>query len=213
MAREINSVEGEATRALLMDTAERLFAVNGVNSTSIRSINDAAGQGAASVHYHFGSKGALLEAILMRRGGAMMAAITERADLLLARTAPPSVRELVTTLFEPHANLIRDDPVGGGYWEQIISQLSLSEDPLLNQLSAQVTHKLDALLERTCPGVEPGLRKQRWQIAVLTLINLLGIHGSRSSAATPDASPSGFMADVEEFVIAGLEGAMRAARA
>lgn len=214
MAREINSAEGEATRKLLMDTAEKLFAVNGVNSTSIRSVNDAAGQGAASIHYHFGSKGGLLEAILMRRGEAMMAAITERADELLARPERPTVRELVTTLFAPHARLIRDDPVGGGYWEQIISQLSLSEDPMLNKLSAQVTHKLEALLERACPDVDAAVRKQRWQIAVLTLINLLGIHGSRSSA-TPgqqDALHDAFISDVEAFVVAGLEGAMGAAR-
>lgn len=215
MAREINSAEGEATRTLLMDTAEKLFAVNGVTSTSIRSINDAAGQGAASIHYHFGSKGGLLEAVLMRRGEAMMATITGRADQLLARPAPPTIRELVTTLFAPHAKLIRDDPVGGGYWEQIISQLSLSEDPLLNKLSAQVTHKLEALLERACPEVDPTIRKQRWQIAVLTLINLLGIHGSRSSAtpAQQDAAHVAFISDVEAFVIAGLEGAMGVSRA
>ena len=48
MGREYASNEGEATRTVLMDTAERLFAQNGVASTSIRSINDAAGSGSGA---------------------------------------------------------------------------------------------------------------------------------------------------------------------
>jgi AcrR family transcriptional regulator len=212
MGRDYSSNEGEVTRAVLMDTAERLFALNGVGSTSIRSINEAAGQGAASVHYHFGTKGALLEAVLLRRGAATMAAIGARADELLAQPGQPGIRDLVAAVFEPHARLIREDPVNGGHWEQIISQLSLNKDPLLEKLSGEVTGKLARVLERCCPDIDPRSRWQRWNIAVLSLINLLGIHGSQcSGVATQDALlTEGFLDSVAEFIAAGLEGALRA---
>ena len=215
MGREYASNEGEATRAVLMDTAERLFAQNGVASTSIRSINDAAGQGAASVHYHFRTKGALLEAILLRRGEAMMAAIGTRADELLAQPERPPVRDLVAAVFEPHARLIREDPVNGGHWEQIISQLSLKNDPLLDRLSGEITEKLRRVLERCCPDVDPHVRWQRWTIAMLSMINLLGIHGSQSSGAVEQDArlTEGFLESVAEFVTAGLEGSLLTARA
>ena len=48
---------GEATRELLMVTAERLFAMNGVEGVSLREIQAAAGQSNSSViTYHFGSR-------------------------------------------------------------------------------------------------------------------------------------------------------------
>lgn len=58
---------GRATRRLLIETAERLFAEHGINGVS-REIRLAAGQSNTSaVTYHFGSKTGLLRAILEYR--------------------------------------------------------------------------------------------------------------------------------------------------
>lgn len=48
----------------LLAVAVRLFAVNGYGATSIQAIAEAAGYAKSSVLYHFGSKEALLEAVL-----------------------------------------------------------------------------------------------------------------------------------------------------
>ena len=50
------------TRVKLLDAAERLFALTGIGGTSLRAITSEAGANLASIHYHFGSKEALLEA-------------------------------------------------------------------------------------------------------------------------------------------------------
>jgi AcrR family transcriptional regulator len=55
------------TRERLLDTAETLFADEGLAATSLRAITAAAGVNVAAVHYHFGSKEALLEAVFARR--------------------------------------------------------------------------------------------------------------------------------------------------
>jgi AcrR family transcriptional regulator len=55
------------TAERILDAAELLFARNGVEATSLRSITAAAGANAAAIHYHFGSQEALLEAVVTRR--------------------------------------------------------------------------------------------------------------------------------------------------
>lgn len=55
------------TRKRILDVAERLFADSGFASTSLRDITAEAGVNLAAVNYHFGSKEALLGAILERR--------------------------------------------------------------------------------------------------------------------------------------------------
>jgi AcrR family transcriptional regulator len=56
-----------STRELILDTAERLFAEQGIFATSNRRIDEAAGQGNNWVAgYHFGSKADLVRAITHR---------------------------------------------------------------------------------------------------------------------------------------------------
>ena len=56
----------KATKELILDAAESLFADSGFQATSLRDITGAAGVNLASVNYHFGSKDALLTALLER---------------------------------------------------------------------------------------------------------------------------------------------------
>ena len=51
----------------ILDTAEQLFAEKGFAATSLRSIMATAGVNLAAVHYHFRSKEALLDSVIMRR--------------------------------------------------------------------------------------------------------------------------------------------------
>ncbi len=56
-----------STKDRILDTAERLFGEQGFALTSLRDITAGAGVNVASVNYHFGSKEALLTAVLERR--------------------------------------------------------------------------------------------------------------------------------------------------
>ena len=55
------------TKTRLLDTAERLFAQHGIETTSLRIITREAGVNLAAVNYHFQSKEALLHAVIARR--------------------------------------------------------------------------------------------------------------------------------------------------
>ena len=57
--------DGEATRARLLDTAGQVFAERGFAGTTSKQICARAGTPLASVNYHFGSRDALYEAVLI----------------------------------------------------------------------------------------------------------------------------------------------------
>src|SRR3989440_3450092 len=67
------------TKTRILDAAERLFVEHGFEATSLRSLTSAAAVNLAAVHYHFGSKEELFQAVLTRRLDPMN---QERIDLL-----------------------------------------------------------------------------------------------------------------------------------
>src|SRR5260221_1142606 len=91
-----------ATKAAVFGAAERLFALDGFQSVSVRDITAAAGVNLASVNYHFGSKDALLFEIFRRRTAELN---RERARMLHAAAdrhgGKPPVRSILTAPFEP----------------------------------------------------------------------------------------------------------------
>ncbi len=54
------------TKTKILDVAEKLFAETGIHATSIRQIVKEAGVNVASLHYHFGSKEAVIHEIMQR---------------------------------------------------------------------------------------------------------------------------------------------------
>lgn len=65
--RAVRAEQVSATRQLILTTAERLFAENGVYAVSNRQVSEAAGQGNnAAVGYHFGTKIDLVRAVAQR---------------------------------------------------------------------------------------------------------------------------------------------------
>jgi len=64
-ARGTSRPDGEATRAHLLDTAGQVFAERGFAGTTSKEICARAGTPLASVNYHFGSRDALYEAVLI----------------------------------------------------------------------------------------------------------------------------------------------------
>ena len=55
------------TRQKILNAAERLIAEQGIAATSVRQIIAEAGVNLAAVHYHFGSKDEMLDALIIRK--------------------------------------------------------------------------------------------------------------------------------------------------
>lgn len=71
----------QTTKDKIIDIAERLFGEQGYESTSLRHVIFEAGVNLAAVHYHFGSKEELLDAVVLRSA----APLNEERIVLLDR--------------------------------------------------------------------------------------------------------------------------------
>ena len=95
------------TRDRLLDAAERLFSKQGLEATSLRSITAQASANLASIHYHFGSKEALIQEVFARRLGPLN---DERLRLLdnverEAGDAPPPLEAILEAFISPPLRL------------------------------------------------------------------------------------------------------------
>lgn len=67
------AARGQATRELILDAAAAVLGGEGYAAASTRAVAEAAGVPLSSVHYHFGSKGGLLAAVLERENARLLA--------------------------------------------------------------------------------------------------------------------------------------------
>lgn len=210
MARRSGPRDGEATRAALIDAAAKLFAEQGVDAVSIRAINSEAGLAPAAVHYHFGSRDSLLQAVLLRDGEAVRAHIHEHAEALVQQSTKPTARQLVDVLAVPYVELIRQDAVRASRWLAICGQLSLGHDERLLETAPETNALLLNLVERAYPNVTPDQRELRWSIAATTLI-VMTARWSASTSGSPVELAEQELVALAEFVAGGLDHAMSVA--
>ena len=104
----------------ILDTAEALFAENGYAATSIRRIADHAGVNPALVHYYFGNKKALLQAVMERSLEPLGRAIAAMKDS--AEASPEKIARLLLSMVVEHPNiphlLTREVLLPGGEMQQ-----------------------------------------------------------------------------------------------
>lgn len=91
------------TKDRILDSAELLFAQQGIASTSLRAITDHADVNLASVNYHFQSKDALVQAVLNRRLNPINQKRMELLHALLQRPGgpAPTVEEILEAFYRP----------------------------------------------------------------------------------------------------------------
>src|SRR5436305_9155666 len=107
----MNAIEPRVdTKQRILDSAERLFAEHGVEGASLRTITSDAQVNLAAIHYHYHSKEALLDAVLVRR---LEPINRERLDRLSACGENPSLEEILHAFVAP-AVRVGADPHRGG---------------------------------------------------------------------------------------------------
>jgi AcrR family transcriptional regulator len=160
------TVTGDATRKRILKHAERLFAKSGIDAVSIRDITDAAGVNSAAIHYHFGSKSGLVEALLARWAGEL---VERRGKLLDRIEAQPEValRDVVDVLVWPMIELGGARRGGGGGYVGFLAAVMNHPEyiPLMNQLYEPDISRTLTLLEQVTPHLSSDVRMLRWAIA------------------------------------------------
>ena len=172
-----------------MLAAERLIAEHGAD-VSLRDIAVAAGQrNNSAVHYHFGSRHDLIDAIVEYRVAALE---SRRLELLAEREADgvaDDVRGLLSVLVEPMFEV----PYQQGathyarFLEQVRSHPALSDRMNLTTRRRPAIRVIIARLGRLLHDVEEATRNRRLQSLPTVLFALLADH-ERGAEAGPDSA-------------------------
>lgn len=117
-------MEATDTREALLDAAESLFAEHGVQAASLRAITQQAQANLAAVHYHFGSKEALVRAVFSRRVGPLNQERLRQLDEC-ERTGG-GVEEVLSAFIEPLLRVARQTPEGTRHFARLMGR-SFSE--------------------------------------------------------------------------------------
>ena len=115
------------TRARILDSAERLFASDGYEGTSVRDIATAAGVPVALVNFHGGAKEDLYAAIVTRRAEVLAQRRIQALEEARAKGRELGLRSVLACFIGPYLDLAT---TGGPQWTayaRLIAQVSADE--------------------------------------------------------------------------------------
>jgi AcrR family transcriptional regulator len=195
----------DTTRDRLLDTAARLFAEHGYQATTMRTITAEAGANIAAVNYYFGSKQALLEAVVHRALGPVVEERRARLDALEAE-GDPSVEAIVDAIIGPLIDRIGAEP-STALVIRLLGRLFVDPDP---EMRALVKHEISeaerrqlGMLERALPDLP---REELW-LRVRSMFAVVGaqLTGAFTPSGCPPVGDCGELrARLVTFLAAGL---------
>ena len=149
------------TKTEILNAAEHLFASRGPNATSLRQVISRAKVNLAAIHYHFGSKESLLQAVLSRRLVPLNAgrlALLDKYERKSGKRAVPLLKVL-EALVGPALRLSRDPQQGGAVFMRLLGRCVLEPDEkiqtMLNQQFHYVLERFTPALRRALPNLPP----------------------------------------------------------
>jgi AcrR family transcriptional regulator len=156
---------GSRTVQALLDVGERLFAERGVDRVSVREIVRQSGQlNASAAQYHFGSREALIVAVVERRMAVVNATRNRWLDAMEATGQGVELRALITAGVEPLAEYVRTTDWGARY-VQIVAELA--QHPASNpetqwdRTLLGAMDRIDTMIHRCVPEVPAATMRRR----------------------------------------------------
>jgi AcrR family transcriptional regulator len=195
------------TKERLLDAAERLFGEAGYAATSLRHVIAAAGVNLASIHYHFGSKEALLIEIVKRKITPVNEARLRRLDELEAMSGSdaPAVEDVLDALLRPAFLARRENPDVVRLMGRILSEgLMRMVGP---EVFGTMILRFEAALQKALPEVPP--EELRWKIHFMIGAMAHALCGPPElRPGTPEEDPGVVCARLVAFLAAGFKAPM-----
>ena len=196
-ARTTGSSNSDKTRRALVSTATRLFAERGLDGVSLAEINRAAGQrNATALHYHFGGRDGLLQAIFDKHAGRVN---VMRAGLLKNLPKHADIAAVVPVLIVPLAQQVLDED-GGIYYLQFLAQLMNNPKTAPTELDRHhrvVVQEQQRRFHQALREVPDEIRSLRVNFAVLMTFNALAAYAA-------EVQRTGYRADRHQLVVGQL---------
>lgn len=197
---------GEMAREALLDSAEELFARQGIDAVSNRQIAEHAGSANHSaIGYHFGSRDDLLRALLKRDEDAMA---TRRSELEAELDANPTIHDVVRCRLLPFIEIL--DAASRPSWRaQFLAQMRAM--PSATSMIADVVSELGlrtsfTTLSTRAEGVPESITLARSAIVAHLVLGVCADYEARVN----EGRSHGTWRDVGYFLIDSTAGMLSA---
>lgn len=197
-------------RDRILDAAELEFADHGYSGARMRDIAARAGVNPALIGYYNGSKGALFEEVIRRKGARIAAARHANLDALLARTPAPRVREIVRAYLQPQWDMKESGPLGAAF---VRLQARLHAEPearalrLRREIYDPTAKRYITVLAAALPHLsleEVSLRMAFLVGTYLFMLNDLGRLSDLSDGQVTTLEKEALLDHLQRFLAAGL---------
>ena len=176
-------------RERLLHVAIRMFAEKGIDGVSMRAINAAAGsKNKSAVHYHFGSKLGIVEAVFDMLHAVMSPSFDELLDRIESKAATEdvSVPEILLTLYFPFF-IINSAGGYGPYVVKLFSKMMLDPSPdyqrIFNSHFHEYINRIYALMKVKLP--EKPEQHLKFQLIHSLMATITGIATIEMMDSTP----------------------------
>jgi AcrR family transcriptional regulator len=163
-------VAGDA-RQRILGAAECLFAEQGISGTSLRALTRAADVNLAAVHYYFGSKEQLLDAVVERRARPVNDDRLQTLKALVDRTgdARPEIEEILRAFIMPAVNALPIAQAEGQRLARLLARIEAQPPDVVEALSrkhfGEVAARFIETLQRSLPDLPAQLVADRFRFA------------------------------------------------
>ncbi|MCH2410570.1 TetR/AcrR family transcriptional regulator, partial [Myxococcota bacterium] len=199
------------TKTRILDSAEVLFAERGVEATSLRAVTTKAESNLAAVHYHFGSKEALIAAVVGRRLSPVNEERLRELEKLNEKSSKPaSLEELLEAYFKPAISTL-DNSEQGPLLAKMMSRLFWESGGETRQLIveqfSEVWEGFIRALRKALPELSTRQVISRFHFGIGVLIQSLSQRGYEEDPKMPsilEKDPERQLAVLVAFVAAGF---------
>lgn len=209
----LEAVRGDTKGSLILSGLE-LFATQGLDAVSMRTINAHAGaRNASAVHYHFGSKMGMVKAIVEFLKGQLDGHRLPMVNNLEARAAAGeqlTVREILGANYWPYIRLYEDPKLGRHgvlFLARLHTDIDTETQTLLNQDTNGIPARLDALLAQVLPGLGAQERRTRYIYSWSLTLHGLAAGGNWKNTSLGDLRTGGAQASYErllDYLVGGM---------
>jgi AcrR family transcriptional regulator len=177
--------EPDFRKMQMLKTAMRLYALHGIEAVPLRVINrDAGCKNNSAMHYHFGNKAGLLDALaqfIQER----FEEVREHELVTLENQITISSRDILRAFMAPYLKIMEAEEWGYDA-VRFVARMEFESDPetrsILNKYAAPSIARFKKLLVKALPEIPTKVLYQRYNFCMASIMQGLADHKSLSSS-------------------------------